>query len=485
MRLSQCLTAAYLCASASAFIPYSFHLKASPLHTIRDTLERRFLPWKLLTGGLNDDLAPTSSVHSRTLDLRKVRVRRDNQYKVVMSDTPSGSNTAALNQEGNDYSYFSVVNVGSQDQEMWMMLDTGGTNTWLFASECTSKACQLHNTFGEKESSSLETTGNTWSVGYGTGTVSGFFGKDNITIAGLEVHMTMGLATKASDDFLSYPMDGILGLCRSNTSSSGNPTFMDLVESENLLESNIVGFSLTRSSDDQKDGTVTFGDVDTSKFTGDISYTYASNDTTHWSIPIDDASVDGNACQFSGKSAIIDTGTSYALVPPEDAATLHNLIPGSQPSGENFLVPCNSTADVQVTFSGVSYSISPKDYVGTSFESMCISTIIGKQMFSENDWLLGAVFLKNVYSVFDFDNGRVGFAPRNESSESSTTTTTATAAGETDGTDLTATSSTTASLVTSTSPSDPVAEGVGAVTRAASKYWAALTIVLCTVWLPI
>ncbi|GES62600.1 aspartic-type endopeptidase ctsD [Aspergillus terreus] len=462
MRLSQCLTAAFLCSGATAFVPYTFHLPVSPSSPIQNSPTRRFLPWKLLTGHEEPEEDDTSSL-----------VRRDNQYKVVMSDTPSKSNIIALNQDGNDYSYFVTVIVGSQDQKMWMMLDTGGANTWLFASDCTSDACKLHNTFGEQDSSTLSMSSVPFEVGYGTGQVSGLLANDTISIAGLEVPVTMGLANNATNDFLSYPMDGILGMGRSNDTSFGYATFMDHVADTKQLTSNIVGFSLPRSSDNATDGTVSFGVVDTTKFSGDITYTTASATSDHWSIPVDDMSVDGKACGFSNKSAIIDTGTSYALLPPDDAKTLHNLIPGATPSGENFLIPCDSSAVVNVTFSGVSYTISPKDYLGAKVDNGCISTIIGKQLFSANDWILGATFLKNVYTVFDFDSDRVGFAPRVYSTAESAAAVSSTTAEA----DTATTTSTNAGSTTSGSTSS--ATSAADTSRTVARYAPVLTAALC------
>ncbi|KAE8353920.1 aspartic peptidase domain-containing protein [Aspergillus coremiiformis] len=407
MHFLQCLLATTsLYTSATAFVPFTVYLDDSSTDSASNGLQRRFMPWTLPSENLE-----SSGDDAVTLELRKTSFRRDNNFRIMYSDPPTEPGTEALNQGGSDYSYFAEVKVGSQGQKMWMMLDSGGVNTWLFGSDCTSNACKLHNTFGEHASTSLQMTSKTWGVGYGTGQVSGILGNDTLSIAGMNVQMLFGLAFNVSDQFQNYPMDGIIGLGRAEEGSYG-PSFMEAVTEQKSLKSNIVSFSLSRAADGGKDGAVTFGGVDKTKFTGKITYTNVLSDSNRWTIPLDDASVDGNACHFTNKTAIIDTGTSYALIPPKDAAALHQLIPGSSSSGkETFIIPCNSSAKLQLTFSGVSYTISPKDYVGSPHGSGCVSTIVGHQMFGDDEWLVGDVFLKNVYTVFDFDQNRVGFAP--------------------------------------------------------------------------
>jgi cathepsin D len=101
------------------------------------------------------------------------------------------------------------------------------------------------------------------------------------------------------------------------------------------------------------------------------------------------------------------------IIPPNDADALHNAIPGSVTDGQgNYAFPCSTNADIALVFGGQAFSISPQDYVGgplSGTSHLCQSNIVGQQIGGPNQWLNGDVFLKNVYSVFDFDNNQIGF----------------------------------------------------------------------------
>jgi cathepsin D len=336
--------------------------------------------------------------------------KRDNKYPVSMASPPTLPNSMAINQDGQDYSYFSSIKIGSEGKEMWMLIDSGSANTWVFGSDCSTQACTKHDTFGKDDSDTLNITSNRWSVSYGTGDVAGVVASDKIAFAEYEVELGFGLASNASDDFTTYPMDGILGLGRASSTKLGTPTLMEIMATQKLLKANLFGVHLSRSADGATDGQITFGVPDTSKYSGDLTYTNSISTDGLWEIAADGASVDGQDLGMTGKTAIIDTGTSYILMPPADAKALHAKLPGSSNSGESFTVPCDTRLPIQFTFSGVTYDVLPADYVGQPDKTgkTCASNIVGHQSFGKDTWLLGDVFLKNVYTVFDFDKDRIG-----------------------------------------------------------------------------
>ncbi|KAL8833681.1 MAG: hypothetical protein Q9170_004126 [Blastenia crenularia] len=348
-------------------------------------------------------------------------VKRENNYDFVTASPPTQTNSESIHDDGTDFSYFAGIDFGSRGKTMYMLVDTGAANTWVMSSECNTQVCAEHNTFGSSDSTSIEVSSDEFGLTYGTGSVSGVTAKDTVEIAGVSVSLPFGLASKVSDDFSTYPMDGILGLGFPASKAMDFPTAMETIQKARALTSNVFGVNLQRSSDGSTDGELSFGAPDITKFQGDLSYTNLVDGASMWEIPVDDTNVNGSPCRFAGRTAIIDTGTSFMLLPPADAKQLHSQIPSSQANGETYSIPCASNASLQLIFSGISYNISPADYVGSPTNdgsSICTSNIVGRRPFGEDQWLVGDVFLKNVYSVFDYDEARIGFAAKASQSSS-------------------------------------------------------------------
>lgn len=243
----------------------------------------------------------------------------------------------------------------------------------------------------------------------------------------LSVPLTFGLATNVSQEFKLYPMDGILGIGRggsttaTTTTTTHTPQIMQVLSSSRLIGAKLYGIHLSRGA--PHDGELNLGAPNPSRFTGDLNWSDClASGPGFWEIPLSDAGTDGHSAGLTDRTAIIDTGTSFILMPPADAAALHASINGSTHSGETFSVPCDTTAVMHLSFNNVAYNISTDDWRGEKLDSgLCRSRIIGRQTFNSSQWLVGDVFLRNVYSVFDFDHARVGFGVKQEGEQSTTT----------------------------------------------------------------
>ncbi|KAK6517255.1 hypothetical protein TWF281_003917 [Arthrobotrys megalospora] len=299
-----------------------------------------------------------------------------------------------------------------------MVVDTGSADTWIPSSECKSKSCLAHQTFGPQDSTTLSVTSDkTFSIAYASGNVEGSIAKDSLTFGSITLdEMEFGLAHMVSDDFTTFPVDGILGLGFPSASILKVPTFLENLISRNIISKHVFGAYLHRTADNKNGGTITFGGIDNARIDGGIDalkYYDVNTTTALWSIQLSDVVLDGQNVNFEGgRTAIIDTGTALILIPPADALKLHQFIPGTKSNGETFYIPCDTNISLQFQFRNDKYQISSKDYVGDPIDAkqeLCLSLIVGRSVVRDGAWLIGDVFLRNVYSVFDMENGKIGF----------------------------------------------------------------------------
>lgn len=377
---------------------------------------------------------------------------RTNNFNVVPALTPSGQFHGGISQDGADLTYFIDAKLGSKQKSLYMLLDTGASTTWVMGEGCRSDACNIHNSFGPDDSSTYTDTGAEFSVNYGSGSVTGHVIKDKMSIANLEVTMEFGAANVTSNDFIQFPFDGILGL------SMNTKSFLAALKDSGLVQSNTFGISLARAADGVNDGEIAFGGPNPSKYTGDISYTGVSSGNS-WVIPMDDFVVNGSPSKVNGLNAYIDTGTSYGFGPVSAVEAIFSQIEGAKPTTTEKIVwsvPCDAKADVAITFSGKSWQVSAKDLIAKSSSGSCEGRIFGREVVP-GAFLLGDVFLKNVYSVFDIDQRRIGFAAKSNSAPSTSTSQSGTPAPSTTSTTPTtpgtSANSPTSVLVTTTSVS--------------------------------
>ncbi|KAK9364192.1 aspartic peptidase domain-containing protein [Lipomyces starkeyi] len=329
----------------------------------------------------------------------------------------SVKNAVQIDQNGSDISYYVDIQLGSGPSSIFsVVVDTGSYDLWVYSESCTNISCVSHHQFGPENSTTLEVYYDKgFSISYGQGKVSGIAATDYVEIAGYNMSMGFGLVEDVANSFNAFPVDGILGLSASDVQINGYPSIMAVLANGGLISREVFAIDLGTGVN-ANGGSISFGGVDTSRFTGDISFVDVANSQGLWIVDVDDCYVNGKAENLLDKLALIDTGTTLILIPSDDALQIHKDLVGSagvvRTDGINYVIACNTTSELAFGFGGVQWSIDPSDYIGNTYDDdgNCVTNIQG--VHGTSTWLMGASFLKGIYTVYDKDNMRVGFAAK-------------------------------------------------------------------------
>ncbi|KAF9344489.1 hypothetical protein BGX26_004316, partial [Mortierella sp. AD094] len=205
------------------------------------------------------------------------------------------SGTVPLTDVNPDVEYYGSVSVGTPAQVVKLDFDTGSSDIWFPSTSCTTTACKKHTRFNTANSSTYKKDGRSWTISYGDGSsASGTLGSDIVNVGGISVRQTIGLATKESSQFGSSPEDGLFGLGFDTIESvSGVKTFMDNAIAAGVLAQPVVSVFLpSERVFNGQGGQYLFGGIDTTKFTGSLTYVPVSQQG-YWQIAIDDVGYNG------------------------------------------------------------------------------------------------------------------------------------------------------------------------------------------------
>jgi len=345
----------------------------------------------------------------------------------------NGRERAAARAIGNDTTEWNGVNVPATDLvtsytvsvgigsgQYTLLVATGSANTWIGSGKPYRPGPHSKN------------TGRKVSVKYLTGSFSGTEYLDKVTLAtGLVIpQQSIGIASKSTgfDEF-----DGILGIgpvdLTDGTISGGGtvPTVTDNLFSQGTIPKNQVAISFVPITSTKKEvnGELTFGGTDSSKFTGNITYTPIANTARaneFWGI---DASVTygpSNIHILSSTAGIVDTGTSLVLL-ATDAYRAYQRATGAYPDKATGLLKIDDPSKLKSLFFTIGHrkleltanaQIWPRilnsKINGTKDGTYLIIGDTGYHPGFNIDFILGVAFHRRYYIVYDTANKQVGFA---------------------------------------------------------------------------
>jgi len=314
--------------------------------------------------------------------------------------------------EEGDLEWAGTISIGTPSKDFLIDFDTGSADLWVPSANCTQSTCSSKHKYNAANSSTSAMRSGTFSIQYGDGsTSSGPIFTDTVSVAGIKsTAQYLSAVTSLSSSFANDPIDGILGMAYQKISSLGQPPFVNQAKSEGSIKSATFGMKLAQTGSE-----LYIGGTDTSLYKGSVEY-HSVTGSGFWQISGASALVNNKATN-TGFQTVIDSGTTIMYGPPSAVKTFYASVPESSVFDSTngfYQFPCGSVPQVAFNWGGKSWNVSAQNFnLGktSSTSEYCVGALAGQDLGLGNDvWLLGDSYMKNVYSVFSFDQNSVGFA---------------------------------------------------------------------------
>ncbi|KAM3532974.1 hypothetical protein MY4038_003789 [Beauveria bassiana] len=318
-------------------------------------------------------------------------------------------------------SYVANVTVGSGTYEL--IVDTGSSNTWIGADKAYNPGPNSKD------------TGHSVQVGYGSG---GFYGEeylDTVTIAGLSVS-GQGVGVASYSQGFNQGVDGIFGvgpvaLTKNTVADEATvPTFLNNLFKKKLIPEEVFSVYFhpeTGGDSNDVNGELTFGGVDSTKFSGQISYVPTQKSggaAPFWGVS---ASFQYGSKKLGNTNAgIVDTGTTLIALPDAAYKAFLTASGGAYDQATQFVrYSKRPTSSFSITLGSTTYTLAPDQYLVPKdqyanlegFNPSYYYAWIGDGGSGVDEYgnavpdaVIGQKFLEHYYSVYDTTNSRVGFA---------------------------------------------------------------------------
>merc|ERR1719232_162331 len=355
------------------------------------------------------------------LALKTTPVSVEENRRNLRSDSAAGVEIVQVGEEENiiirDYQnaqYFGNVQIGTPPQSYKVIFDTGSSNLWVPKRGCKNCGNILNrkSKYDPEGSSTYEADDRIFDIKYGSGSVQGHFAKDSVTLASdISIEgQRFAMIEDAGGLGYAYALgkfDGILGLAFPKISvGDARPVVLSAID-QDLLDEPLFAFYLG----DNADGELSIGGYDESKFDGELHSVKLISET-YWEIAVDGITA-GETHLSKGTTAIVDSGTSLLIGPPLLVLQLaHSMGAHANLVGEYF-IDCDkldSLPELVFTIDGRKYSLDGRDLV-LETQGVCLLAIQGMRLGAgAPKWILGDVFMRKYYSVFNYGDSTVSFA---------------------------------------------------------------------------
>ncbi|PCH36920.1 acid protease [Wolfiporia cocos MD-104 SS10] len=323
--------------------------------------------------------------------------------------------------------YTATVGVGDPATDYTLIVDTGSSNTWVGADKAYVKT------------STSEATGVEVEVEYGSGEFEGEEYLDTVTLASGYAITSQSIGVASSSEGFDG-VDGILGIgpydLTCGTLSNGDciDTVTQNAYSQGLISVEEIGISFEpTTSESVTNGQLDFGGTDSSRYTGDITYTaITSTSPASEYVGITQSISYNGETILSDAAGIVDTGTTLLYL-PSSAYDSYISATGATYDDTTGLIKFTTTQydDLQpldFTIGGATYSFTanaqiwPRSmsdlgplqlntYIGGESDAIYgIVSDLGSSAETGFEFIDGYVWLERFYFVYNSGSSEVGFA---------------------------------------------------------------------------
>ncbi|KAJ3202242.1 Vacuolar protease A [Clydaea vesicula] len=351
-------------------------------------------------------------VTNKLVSLKKFNLLDDEQIEVKKRELNLEKRQNLALVDFKELLYYASIKIGGQNFNV--QIDTGSANLWVTSSKCGN--CGTTNEYDSSKSVTYKPNGEKFIISYGSGQVMGFLSSDTFEVGHYSLlDNTFGEATSETSEFSNLFIDGIFGLAFPEYAvNKVLPPFQKMLQ-DGLIKQNLfaiyfggLGFG--------NESTITLGGVDESKYTGEITYSPVTR-KRYWEIELQGFKISSTNLPVEGRTAAIDSGTSLIIVPVTDFKIINEALGGQYSTffGGSYQFDCSKIQVLPVIsfiFGEKEFSLKPEDYVArfeTPSFKLCSSPFMSSGS-SKSMWIVGDSFLRSYFSIYDFENSRVGFA---------------------------------------------------------------------------
>lgn len=333
--------------------------------------------------------------------------------------------TAPLNNYWDGY-WTGVIGLGTPAQKFNVFFDTGSSNLWVMDSGCGSN-CSGHTLYSSSASSSYSRNGQTFNLGYGTGTATGFYGVDTWFLQGGSGSTTLGIGgiefgqAQTMTYFGGFAMSGILGLAWQQLAQNNQLQPVQWAMQNGVFaQSLFTAYLATKpNSNGAVGGQITFGGLDTVNC-GPVTGYAPLTQLGYWQFNISAVGAGSTWFNIGEQGALSDTGTTNIAGPTALVQQIYTKVGAVyNASMGTYVVGCSAQyPNVNLWINSINYALTYKTLtMGYSPTATGVCPFAITQMSvnagASISWILGDPFIRQFCNVYDVGNKRLGFAPAN------------------------------------------------------------------------